>query len=92
MNSSPQSAGRRVRTGFSRCGAQRSNHPLFGQAIRDYGLDENQFPLKVIVVAVTSFHLGLIVEGLSGVEESHQELFDWIQQWIDDLDAKRTRP
>jgi AcrR family transcriptional regulator len=59
----------------------------FGQALRDYGLDESGFPLKVIVAAVTSFQLGLIVEGLSGVEEGHAELLDWIQRWIDDLEA-----
>jgi AcrR family transcriptional regulator len=63
----------------------------FGQALRDYDLDESQFPLKVIVAAVTSFQLGLIVEGLSGVEEGHQELLDWIQQWIDALEAKGTQ-
>jgi AcrR family transcriptional regulator len=60
----------------------------FGQALRDYDLDESQFPLKVIVAAVTSFQLGLIVEGLSGVDEGHQELLDWIQQWIDGLEAR----
>jgi AcrR family transcriptional regulator len=64
----------------------------FGQALRDYDLDESQFPLKVIVAAVTSFQLGLIVEGLSGVDEGHQELLDWIQQWIDALEAKSTQP
>jgi len=64
----------------------------FGQALRDYGLDETQFPLKVIVAAVTSFQLGLIVEGLSSVQEGHQELLDWIQRWIDDLEAKRPEP
>ena len=62
----------------------------FGQALRDYGLDESQFPLKVIVAAVTSFQLGLIVEGLSGVEEGHRELLDWIQGWIDGLEANRS--
>jgi len=61
----------------------------FGQAMRDYGLDETQFPLKVIVAAVTSYQLGMIVEGLSGVDEGHQELQTWIQDWIDDLEAKR---
>ncbi len=60
----------------------------FGQALHDYGLDEDRFPLKVIVAAVTSYQLGLIVEGLSGVEEGHRELLDWIQRWIDDLEAK----
>lgn len=61
----------------------------FGQALRDYGLDETQFPLKVIVAAVTSFQLGLIVEGLSDVHEGHQELLDWIQRWIDGLEQNR---
>jgi AcrR family transcriptional regulator len=63
----------------------------FGQALRDYGLDEAEFPLKVIVAAVTSFQLGLIVEGLSSVEVGHSELLDWIQRWIDDLEAKRPK-
>jgi AcrR family transcriptional regulator len=61
----------------------------FGQALRDYGLDEDKFPLKVIVAAVTSFQLGLIVEGLSNVHESHDELLEWIQHWIDGLEAER---
>jgi len=61
----------------------------FGRAMRDYQLDESQFPLKVIVAAVTSYQLGLIVEGLSDVDEGHRELFDWIQRWIDALETKR---
>lgn len=40
--------------------------------MRDYSLDENQFPLKVVVSAVTSYQLGLIVEGLSGVDEGQR--------------------
>jgi TetR/AcrR family transcriptional regulator len=63
----------------------------FGQALRDYGLDESQFPLKVIVAAVTSFQLGMIVEGLSSVTEGHDELLAWIQQWLDGLEANRPR-
>jgi len=61
----------------------------FGQAMREYGLDETEIPLKVIVAAVTSYQLGMIVEGLSGVDEGHQELQAWIQKWIDDLEATR---
>ncbi len=61
----------------------------FGQAMREYGLDESQFPLKVIVAAVTSFQLGLIVEGLSSVDEGHMELLDWIQVWVDSLEANK---
>jgi AcrR family transcriptional regulator len=59
----------------------------FGKALRDYGLPEDEYPLKVIVAAVTSFQLGLIVEGLSDVQEGHQELLDWIQRWIDGLET-----
>lgn len=59
--------------------------------MREYGLDETQFPLKVIVAAVTSFQLGLIVEGLSNVSEGHAELLDWIQNWVDSLEAARSR-
>jgi AcrR family transcriptional regulator len=64
----------------------------FGQALRDYGLDERAFPLEVVVAAVTSFQLGLIVEGLSGVESGHQALLDWIQRWVDDLEAGPSAP
>ena len=73
----------------ARCRAIFERH--FGQALRDYGLDETEFPLKVIVAAVTSFQLGLIVEGLSDVHEGHQELLDWIQRWIDGLEENRIR-
>jgi AcrR family transcriptional regulator len=61
----------------------------FGKALRDYGLPEDQVPLKVIVAAVTSFQLGLIVEGLSDVQEGHRELLDWIQHWIDSLETSQ---
>jgi AcrR family transcriptional regulator len=64
----------------------------FGQALRDYGLDEDKYPLKVIVAAVTSFQLGLIVEGLSDVREGHEELLNWIQEWIDGLEAASVQP
>jgi AcrR family transcriptional regulator len=64
----------------------------FGRALRDYGLPEDTFPLKVIVAAVTSFQLGLIVEGLSDVQEGHQELLDWIQHWIDGLETQKSQP
>ncbi len=43
------------------------------------------------MAAVTSFQLGLIVEGLSNVHEGHPELLYWIQQSIDDMEDKRAR-
>jgi AcrR family transcriptional regulator len=61
----------------------------FGEAMRDYGLDESQFPLKMIVAAAGTFQLGIIVEGLSGFHEGHQELLAWIQNWPDSLETTK---
>jgi TetR/AcrR family transcriptional regulator len=61
----------------------------FGEAIRDYGLDESEFPLKIIVAAAGTFQLGVIVEGLSGFHEGHQELLAWIQNSLDSLEAAK---
>jgi hypothetical protein len=54
-------------------------------------LQDTRRLLKVIAAAVTSFQLGLIVEGLSSVTEGHAELLDWIQDWVDSLEADKPR-
>ena len=63
----------------------------FGAAMREYGLTEDELPLKVMVAAVTSFQLGMIVETLSGVEEGHDDLLAWIQDWLDGLESGRRK-
>ena len=62
----------------------------FAQAMRDYGLDESQFPLKAIAAAAGTFQLGVIVEGLSQFHEGHEELLAWVQSWLDSLEAAKT--
>ena len=62
----------------------------FGEAIRDYGLDESQFPLEVMAAAAGTFQLGVIVEGLSGFHQGHRELLTWIQNWIESLEAAKS--
>jgi AcrR family transcriptional regulator len=62
----------------------------FGEAMREYGLDESQFPLKVVAAAAGTFQLGVIVEGLSQFHEGHEELLTWIQSWLDSLEAAKT--
>jgi AcrR family transcriptional regulator len=59
----------------------------FAEAMREYGLDESQFPLKVVAAAAGTFQLGIIVEGLSQFHEGHQELVTWVQSWLDSLEA-----
>ena len=62
----------------------------FGEAMREYGLDESQFPIKVVAAAAGTFQLGIIVEGLSGFHEGHHELVAWVQDWLDSLEAGKT--
>jgi TetR/AcrR family transcriptional regulator len=61
----------------------------FGQAMREYGLDESQFPIKVVAAAAGTLELGIIVEGLSEFHEGHQELLTWIQSWLDSLETAK---
>jgi TetR/AcrR family transcriptional regulator len=62
----------------------------FGESMREYGLDETQFPLKVVAAAAGTFQLGIIVEGLSQFHEGHSELLTWVQSWIDSLETARS--
>jgi TetR/AcrR family transcriptional regulator len=62
----------------------------FGEAMREYGLDESQFPVEVVAAAAGTFQLGIIVEGLSGFHDGHQELLAWVQGWLDSLEAGKT--
>jgi TetR/AcrR family transcriptional regulator len=62
----------------------------FAEAMREYGLDESQFPLKVVAAAAGTFQLGIIVEGLSQFHEGHQELVTWVQSWLDSLEATKS--
>jgi TetR/AcrR family transcriptional regulator len=61
----------------------------FGEAMREYDLDESQFPLKAVAAASGTFQLGIIVEGLSQFHEGHQDLVTWVQSWLDSLEATK---
>jgi AcrR family transcriptional regulator len=61
----------------------------FGEAIRGYGLDESQFPVKVVAAAAGTLQLGIIIEGLSQFHEGHEEVLTWIQSWLDSLEAAK---
>ena len=61
----------------------------FAEAMREYDLDESQFPLEVVAAAAGTFQLGIIVEGLSQFHEGHRELVTWVQAWLDSLEAAK---
>jgi AcrR family transcriptional regulator len=61
----------------------------FEAAIRDYGLDETQFPLEAVAAAAGTLQLGIIVEGLSGFHDGHTELLTRIQSRLDSLEQAK---
>jgi AcrR family transcriptional regulator len=50
-----------------------------------YGIE---MPLEALVSLVITFNEGIMLERLSGVEEGHRELLDWIDGW---MEAKEKR-
>ena len=49
-----------------------------------YGID---MPLDALVSLVVTFNEGIILERLSGVEEGHRELLDWIDAWLQEKET-----
>ena len=45
-----------------------------------YGIE---MPLEALVSLVITFNEGIMLERLSGVEEGHRELLDWIDSWLE---------
>jgi AcrR family transcriptional regulator len=42
-----------------------------------------ELPPEALVTLVYTFNEGLILERLSGIDEGHRELLDWIDSWIE---------
>jgi AcrR family transcriptional regulator len=51
----------------------------FAESRTRYGIE---MPLEALVSLVITFNEGIILERLSGVEEGHRELLDWIDGWM----------
>jgi AcrR family transcriptional regulator len=52
----------------------------FAEPHKRYGME---MPLDALVSLVVTFNEGVILERLSGVEEGHQALLDWIDGWLE---------
>jgi AcrR family transcriptional regulator len=50
-----------------------------------YGID---MPLGALVSLVITFNEGIIFERLSGIEAGHEELLDWIDDWLARRDGR----
>src|SRR6476661_4362516 len=58
----------------------------FAQAIDDYGLDRDEFPLEAMVSLVMTFNVGLELERLSGISDGHKDLLEWVDRWLQRLE------
>ena len=63
----------------------------FDKAMDEYKLDREQFPLRAVVALVATFNVGMHLRMLSGVRTGHKELLDWIERFLEDLEAKKVR-
>lgn len=63
----------------------------FTEALADYHLDTERFPLDAIVALVVTFNEGIILERLGGITEGQAELLAMIDRWLVSLDATKAR-
>jgi len=60
----------------------------FGEAMQEYGLDPDVFPLDAVVSLVMTFNLGVMLERHTGVFAGHRELLGWIDSWLEGLERE----
>ena len=63
----------------------------FEAAAEEYGLGGEDFPVEALVALMMTFGQGYAMERLEGIEEGHRALLDWIEEWLQGLEARRTR-
>ena len=51
----------------------------FAEPHRELGIE---MPLDALVSLVITFNIGIMVERLGDIEAGHQELLDWIEEWL----------
>jgi AcrR family transcriptional regulator len=63
----------------------------FERAAKEYGLEPEEFPVEALVTLMITFGQGYAIERLEGIDEGHAALLDWIDGWLEDLEARRKR-
>ena len=61
----------------------------FERAANEYGLPEDEFPIEALVALTMTFGQGYAIERLEGIDEGHSELLEWIERWLERLEASR---
>ena len=63
----------------------------FREAIDEYGLDPNEYPVEAVVALVATFNEGMLVRMLCGVRSGHAELLAWIDRWLAQLERDKPK-
>lgn len=58
----------------------------YGRAAAEYGIGES-FPVDALVALTMTFGQGFALERLEGIDTGHAELLDWIEHWLETLEA-----
>ena len=61
----------------------------FARAAKDYRLDPSDFPVDALVALTMAFGQGYAIERLEGIDEGHADLLEWIERWLEGLEAGR---
>ena len=64
----------------------------FERAAQGYRLDPGDFPVDALVALTMTFGQGYAIERLEGIDEGHAELLQWIEHWLEGLEARRAAP
>lgn len=60
----------------------------FAAAMKDYGVDDDRWPVEAMVSLVMTFNQGIEVERLSGVTAGHAELLAAVDRWLTELERR----
>ncbi|MGI9585171.1 MAG: TetR/AcrR family transcriptional regulator [Acidimicrobiia bacterium] len=63
----------------------------FAEAMEDYGVDTDEFPVRAIVTLVTTFNLGIQLEAVGGMTDGHRELLDMIDRMLVGLEERKAQ-
>jgi AcrR family transcriptional regulator len=61
------------------------------KAMDEYGLDRSKYPVEAIAALVGTFNEGMHLRMLSGITTGHRALLDWIDKWLESLEAAKAK-
>lgn len=59
----------------------------FAQALAEYDIDTDRYPVEALTALVITFNEGIILERLGGITEGQAELLAMIDRWLTSLEA-----